>query len=545
MKRLIFLSIFASFQIGFFCEGAEARKTSVGPTWEDLESQRATIALIEIRSEDVFDPTKKTEGHWLGRAANAIHVATKARIIERELLFRAGEKVDARRIRETERNLRALTYIREATIVPVLAEDGSVTARVTTWDAWSLKLSGKYNQAGGENAWNLKISEVNLFGLGKAVEVAFARDIERDTRRLGYRDPRLLGSRWMLDLRYEDLSDGEERYAKLERPFFALETRWSALAYASRQESTLHLYDNGHKVYTAPSRLEEEKGGASWAYRIAGRRAFRIGLEFQWSEALYGPVARIRPDPLPVPALEDRRFRGPVLRWSFVEDRYATFRDMKTVGFTEDYDLGWQVEAGLGYFAESLGSFEDATFLELEVEKSWHPGDPTLLVLESMSHARIQGGGWTDAITETHLALYNRSLPYQTLAGYAGVTGGTRPDPENWVYLGGFDGLRAYPNHFRAGDRSWQVSFEDRIITPWVLWGIAQVGFVAYVDAGAIRQFEGGRWSPVYGDVGAGLRLGDLKSAFGKVWLLTVAVPLRREPGVDSYQFVFGNVIRF
>jgi hypothetical protein len=537
------------FQIGFFCEVPEAKKTSASeqaiPSWESLEMSGAVVARIDVLPQDVFDPSKKGEGHWLAKAANFIHIATKKRVVERELLFKAGDKVDARRIRETERNLRALDFIREAAIVPVLEEDGSITARVTTWDSWSLKLSGKYNQAGGNNAWNLKLHEANLLGLGKGVEFAYAKDQERTTRRIGYTDPRLFSSRWALEANYEDLSDGRARFVKLEYPFYSLETRWYALATASQKDSLLNLYDFGHLLYTAPSRLEEARAGGAWAYSVSGRRAFRVGLEFRWSGAQYGPVTSVRPSPLAAPELEDRRFRGPVLLWSFVEDRFDTFRDLKTMGFTEDYNLGWQVKTGLGYFSRSLGSWEDATYLELEATKSWWVKDSTLFLLESKSRARNQSGGWHDAITDTHLAVYNRSFPWQTLAGFAGVFGGTRPDPEDWVYLGGFDGLRGYPDHFRAGDRSWQASFEDRIITPWVLWGIAQIGFVAYVDAGAIRQFTDGRWSPVYADVGAGLRVGDLKSAFGKVWLLTIAAPLRREPGMDRYQFVFGNVIRF
>jgi hypothetical protein len=514
-------------------------------TWEELEARGATIAAIDVRPQDVFDPSKKHEHHWLARAANAIHIATRPRVVEREILFKAGERVDARRIRETERNLRNLDFIREASIEPVIEQDGSITARVTTWDSWSLKLSGKYNEAGGNNAWNLKLHEVNLFGYGKGIEFAYAKDIERITRRLSYADPRVFGSRWSLDANIEDLSDGKARYLKVERPFFALETKWYALATGSRLDSDLHLYDDGHLLFTAPSRVKEARFGGAWAYLVSGRRSFRLGLEYRMSQAAYDPVTTVRAGYLPEPDLQDRRFRGPVLLWSFVEDRFETFKNMRTMGFTEDFDLGWQVKAGLGYYARSFGSYEDATYLELQAEKSWRLGEPTLLVMESKSRARIQGDGWYDTVTDTHLALYNRSLPWQTLAAYAGVFGGTRPDPEDWIYIGGFDGLRGYPDHFRAGDRSWQASFEDRVITPWVLWGIAQIGFVAYVDAASIRQFPDSRWSPVYADVGAGLRVGDLKSAFGKVWLFTIAAPLKREPGMDRYQFVFGNVIRF
>lgn len=540
------------FQIGIFCEGTEANRSSAGSntppaevTWEELESRGAVIDRIEIAPQNVFDPKKKGEHHWVARAANFIHFTTKVRVVERELLFRIGQRVDARRIYETERNLRNLDFIREAAIVPAVEEDGSVTARVITWDSWSLKVSGKYNQAGGDNAWNLKIHEVNLFGLGKSIEIAYAKDIERTTKRLSYLDPRLFGSRWSMEANIEDLSDGRARFFKLEHPFYSLETKGYALATWTRVDSELHLYDGGHLLYTVPSVIENSRLGGAWAYNISGRRAYRLGLDIRYSEATYGLPTTERPGDLPLPDLSSRKFVGPVFQWSMAEDRFEKFRDMKTMGFTEDYDLGWQMKAGLGYFSKSFGSLEDAFYMEFEAEKAWPLGDRTLLLLESKSRARHQGGGWYDALTDTHLTVYNRSLPWQTLAGYAAVYGGTRPDPEDWVYLGGFDGLRGYPNHYRAGDRSWQASFEDRIITPWTLWGIAQIGFVAYVDAGSIRQFSTGRWSPTFADVGAGLRVGDLKSAFGKVWLFTVAVPLKREPGMDKYEYVFGNVIKF
>ena len=85
---------------------------------------------------------------------------------------------------------------------------------------------------------------------------------------------------------------------------------------------------------------------------------------------------------------------------------------------------------------------------------------------------------------------------------------------------------------------------EDRIITPWKLWGLAQVGLVVYADAGAVRP-AGGNFTKTYADVGAGLRFGNLKSTFGRVFTISVAVPLVKEPGIDTYQIVVGNVIRF
>lgn len=511
-------------------------------TWEALEAKGAVIEGIEFIRHDVFDPDRKGERHWFGRAANAIHITTHQKVVTRELLFKVGEKVDARRIHETERNLRNLDCIGEAAVMPFLAENGWLVARVITRDSWSLKFGTKFASAGGDNSGSIKIKEVNLLGLGKSVKFEYAKNAERSTRNIGYLDPQFLGSDWTLDANLDDLSDGRARSFRVERPFRSLETQWRAMAYWKDQQSVETRYLDGQRVGTIPFAKKESGVGGDWAFIQSKRKAYRVGLAFQSFQESYGPMEGVTGFEMPaVPA--DLKDLGPFIRLSMVEDRFEEFHNLKNVGFVEDYNLGWQWTAGAGFCPKSLGSLHDALRLELQLSKTWRLSEQTLLMLESRSEARHQNT-WTD-FHKTTLACYNASLPWQTLAGYAAVSGGVRPDHREWLYLGGFDGLRGYPNHFKAGDRTWQISLEDRIITPWKFWGMIQMGFVVYLDAASIRQFGPKGWSPVYGDAGAGLRVGDLKSAFGKVWIFTIAFPLRRELGVDRYQFVFGNIIRF
>jgi hypothetical protein len=87
------------------------------------------------------------------------------------------------------------------------------------------------------------------------------------------------------------------------------------------------------------------------------------------------------------------------------------------------------------------------------------------------------------------------------------------------------------------------LTAEDRVITPWRLWGIAQVGFVLYGDAGSIATPAGG-WTRTYADLGAGLRFGNLKGTTSRVISLSISVPLVREAGVDRYQIVAGTAQR-
>ena len=55
----------------------------------------------------------------------------------------------------------------------------------------------------------------------------------------------------------------------------------------------------------------------------------------------------------------------------------------------------------------------------------------------------------------------------------------------------------------------------------------------------------GGEWSRVYADVGGGFRIGNLKSAYGRVVLATVAFPLVKGEGVNDYEIFLGSEIPF
>jgi hemolysin activation/secretion protein len=105
--------------------------------------------------------------------------------------------------------------------------------------------------------------------------------------------------------------------------------------------------------------------------------------------------------------------------------------------------------------------------------------------------------------------------------------------------------LRGYGNHLWVGDRRWLASLEERVITPVNWLGLLQLGFVLYADAGSIRRLDRAQWSRTYVDVGGGLRLGNLKSSIGRVFLLTVAYPLVKDPWTDRYQIVVGDLVRF
>ena len=525
---------------------ASATLRAQAPTWEALEARGAKLAVIRIEVLPVFDMSNPHEDTWVGRLANTIHINTHDSVVRHALTLHPGDLVDARKIRENERNLRSFRFIKDAEIIPDVGADGSVTAVVRVHDAWTLKVSVGYSQVGGRHSWGFGLRDQNLLGSGKEVSLRREVDPDRVSNTVAYRDHQVFGSRWDLSAEYQSLSDGYARSFDLTRPFFTLDTRWSFEVGASTTHTRFLEFDHNALIYDAPSVLDSGVAGFAWRAGGGADEAWRVGLRLDLSDARYGPVTTDSfPPTLPSPTLSPRRLRGPSFTLDWFQDGFRAFRDLEGMDNPEDYNLGWSGQGALGVYTRAWGSSETAPFGRLGLQKGWMPSDESLLLAQGYAQARRGPTGLENAQAGGTFTVYRWGFPHQVLAGYMAVDTVHRPDPESLLYLGGFEGLRGYTDHVHPGDRRWIASVEERILTDWRWLGILRVGFVVYADAGAIHQLDGLGWSRTYADIGGGLRFGDLKSSLGRVVLLTLAYPLVKEPGQDKWQLVVGNAVRF
>jgi hypothetical protein len=104
------------------------------------------FGTIRIRSLNVFSPEEAERG-WIYRFADSLRFTTRESVIRRFLLFREGEPYNTTRIEESERNLRALPFIKNASITVYPPRNGAVDVEVITQDAWTtepgFQLSGR------------------------------------------------------------------------------------------------------------------------------------------------------------------------------------------------------------------------------------------------------------------------------------------------------------------------------------------------------------------------------------------------------------------
>jgi hypothetical protein len=135
---------------------------------------------------------------------------------------------------------------------------------------------------------------------------------------------------------------------------------------------------------------------------------------------------------------------------------------------------------------------------------------------------------------EYFLPHHRRRLFYASLA--ADVL--TDPEPADFLYLGGEEGLRGYPLRYQAGTRRVLLTLEERLYTGAFPWRLFRIGAAAFVDVG--RAWGGTNPNLINPgwlvNVGLGLRLFSVRTAFGNVAHLDVALPLQPAGDVEGVQ---------
>ena len=108
------------------------------------------IGTITIRPLDVYSSDEARHGQ-LYKLADRLHIETRTSVIRKFLLFREGDVYSSERLAETERNLRAMQFLKSASVVASEPHDGVVDVTVTTQDSWSIAPETQAGSKGGKS----------------------------------------------------------------------------------------------------------------------------------------------------------------------------------------------------------------------------------------------------------------------------------------------------------------------------------------------------------------------------------------------------------
>ncbi len=504
-----------------------------------LEAAGAVIGTIRLERLNVFDTEVTEEDTVLFRFANRLRIVTRESTIGSQLLFQSGDRYDARLLRESERLLRTRPYLREARIRPVAVHNNVVDLEIVTQDTWTLDPEIWFSRKGGANSGGIGIEESNLLGFGSELGLFFRHDVDRDGKVLRYRDPHLFGSRWRLATQYADNSDGKVEQLDIERPFYALDARWSA-GLAWRDEHRIDsVYDNGNVVarFGTHERVGTVFGGWSAGLRERSATRWTFGVTHDERQASSVDAG---PGPLP----EDRKLIYPWIGFEWIEDDFRSVRNLQQIGRTEDYAFGWHVQLRLGRALPALGSDRTATVFEGAVTKALTDGDAHTLLFGASTSGRVEGGTPVDTLVGVTVQHHWRQSARRKLFTSVQADQGKNLDIDQQLTLGGDNGLRGYPQRYRSGQGRWLFTVEQRWYTDWFPYRLFNVGAAVFFDMGATtgNSVVAGAPPPLPGqsgtlrDVGFGLRLGNNRLSFGNVLHIDIAFPLDGDASISKVQ---------
>src|SRR3984957_973252 len=515
------------------------------PSDKELEAAGAVIGKVDIDIRNIFDQSDPREANGLFRLANHLHIRTKRSTVKAQLLFASGDKYLARKLAETERALRLLTYVYDARVVPVRYADGKVDIKVTTKDVWTLSPGISFGRAGGTNSTNFNLQDSNFLGWGKALQISHGSTVDRTSDTFAWSDPNVFGSRWTSALTYSDSSDGSNRSLQVIHPFYSLDAPWSTRITALKLARTISRYNLGEIVdqFNDNESAYELSGGVSSGLIDGWTKRLTFGMRYDNNDFLPTPSTSTPAKILP----PDRTLSYPFVGFDILQDKYKKIGDENQIGRTEDLYFGTEVTGEVGLSNGAFGADRNAIMLAAKALRGIELTGLQQLFLTSDFSSRVEDGRARNLIADAGAKYYWRWRPDWLL--YAGLSGTVTDslDPDMQLLLGGDNGLRGYPLRYESGTSRALFTVEQRFYTDWFPFRLVRVGGAIFADVGRTwgSGVVGNSDLGLLRDVGFGLRLGNTRSGLGNVLHVDFAFPLSDIAGIQRFQFLVQTMKSF
>ena len=507
------------------------------------------IGTVDIHLSPVFDESNPDENNWLFRWVNHLHIDTNESVVREDLLTHEGDLFSAQKLEESERVLRTRGYLRNAKIVPVGECTDKVDLQVQAREVWTLIPEIGYSHKGGQSASRFGIKDRNFLGTGKSVAFRRENEPERSSNVLLYKDVNFTDLHATLDLEYGDTSDGQYYSFDLGRPFYALDTHWSA---------TSHFFDSKRidSVYLAGDAIQEfQHHEESYELAYGWSNGLIDGAVSRWSAGIRlqqdqfeasADTASLPPIPL------DRKLQYPWIGYQYIDDQFITARNVNQVGIIEDLNLGWEFGWKLGYARASALTESAATntttnvdvalMLSLDARRDILFSTNKIFGFKFHFEGQHQDGDLQNSIADLTAQFHHGDFStHQFYAGFEMSQGWNLP-VDRLLYLGGENGLRGYPRNYQGGDQRMLFTLEERFYLQEEWLSLADVGAAVFYDIGRASGVAE-HPSDWLQDVGIGLRLsptrtGAHRRGHNTVLHIDLAAPVNAPSDIDRWQWL-------
>lgn len=520
------------------------------------------IRSITIKINDIFEDYSSTPY----KIAESIKYKTHESVIRNELLFKEGDRFDPYLLKQFERNLRLMRYLREIRVVPTFDGD-AVDIAVYARDSWTLIPFLSYSSGTGQTNRGVGLTDSNLGGGATRVDWRYIEQASRTSYGFAVSDRQAFGTLHNMDLSIAERSDGTVYELIYGLPFRSLEQRDAWQIDAGKQDTVGRLWYAGTENYIFRQHLDdftalytfagkgahpaEEDDPYTGIYKgqtiLSQRYSVGIGYDnanfYQATEQDYKDLdldpSTVSNNPADLPA--DRRFNGPLFQYQSVQPKFITMNYIDRFDRPEDYNLGDESLVLMQVAPTSLGSLYNAVLATANRSRGWKTTDRSFLRGEIGGSTRIAQDQIENTLLRGEAKYYSvigdlfmgeRFLGRHTLASQFYLDWGERLDKDRQLLLGADTGLRGYEINTFSGDKRFVLNLEERTHLADDVFQLVSLGTAAFIDVGAANSNSIAELfsEDVYSDVGFGLRFCFPRSSGGGVVRIDVAVPLRDGP---------------
>lgn len=499
------------------------------------------IRNINITINPIFDTSIDGQDLWIYQLANRLKFPTKASVIERDLLFKQGDTLQAGKLKESARILRSRRYLNNSTITSRDNGDGTADIDVDTRDVWTTLPYLKYARGGGSSDWSFGLHDSNFLGSGKRIDLIHQTLEQRSGDILRYNDPNTGWHQTSLFIRYENNSDGDVSHINFTRPYFELTTPNAGGIDAQDIEQENIVYDLGESMgrYRQLSQSYEVFWGTK--LDVTGDFIHRLNLGLSHHDHAFYNVPGYEFGSLP----EDWDADIAWAEYQIVQDRFIETIHVRQMGEIEDINLGLQARARLGATKSNFARLDSATYTELELSKAHAFNDRNIFFTQAnyrgYQSSRGTQGGLVSGSMRYHWNNFNQGQIFVSIAGGKQIRGFA----EQQGLLGGKSGLRGYPAFYQMGDKNYLINIEQRYFGTKEWFSLFQMGAAIFYDQGRawgnslLPQSETGTLR----NVGVGLRISPtraMKSDVGQSYVMhiDIATPLDGHEEIDKFQLL-------
>lgn len=504
--------------------------------------QGKTIRTISFSQLTIFDENNPDENNRLYRLFNSMHVKTKPSVVDSQLLFKSGDKIDIYRMEEAARILRTRKYFTNAYILPARVCGDEVDIAVVTQDAWSIEPQVSFSRKSGDNQTGFGIIDGNILGSGNAFSIGYSESQVRNTVSYEFSNPHFLNQPIAVRMLYQDTSDGRNNVIDISHPFYALDTPWaSGVKYSDlSQVETIRSHGVVINEFRHQDLLTEYFYGKATDINVKYTQRFVFGFSHEEDRFYETPLTQQN-----IPTRDKLSY--PWVEYQFIQNKFALFKNLNQIQRTEDVAMGQSVALRIGLAGTAFGNPDDVIR---------YKGDYANIIDISDQHIlewKVKVDGHQHlAINHLDPNLLTSSLAYNYLQDennrwYTRIEYGAGQSLPQYQELtvGDITGLRGYPTDYLRGNKRYALTLERRYFSDIHIFNLMRLGGVVFVDVGKAWGLINEANAPLLSDVGIGLRLSSTKIRIGNVIHVDFSVPTSARNGISHYQLSIGAEQKF